>query len=73
MQRDWNPAGSSPIFELAKSPTADADSESNERVVVAKMLLPNPLINNGLQNGYRFVPWSAIKSESHSDPFATSQ
>ncbi|KAH8063537.1 hypothetical protein JL722_2714 [Aureococcus anophagefferens] len=36
--------------------------------LAAKLLLPEPLANNGLQNAYRVVPWDRIHAESHDSP-----
>ncbi|KAH8052679.1 hypothetical protein JL721_10850 [Aureococcus anophagefferens] len=36
--------------------------------LAAKLLLPEPLANNGLQSAYRVVPWDRIHAESHDSP-----
>ena len=56
MQRDWNPRGTSPVFEFAPRDGGGYD-------VAAKLLLPEPLANNGLQNAYSVVPWDQVHDE----------
>ena len=60
MQRAWNPRGTAPIFEFQPNSQGKYD-------LIAKLLLPEPLTNNGLQNAYRVVPWDKIHTESR-DP-----
>lgn len=62
MQRKWNPKGTAPVFEFAPRDTGSGYD------LVAKLLLPEPLANNGLQNAYRVVPWSQVHAESTARP-----
>ena len=57
---DENPKGAASIFEL--------DVDGN-RTLATKLDIPTPLSNVGMQNGYRFTPWSSIGGEAAGDPF----
>lgn len=62
---DENPKGAASIFEL--------DTDGN-RTLTTKIDIPTPLSNVGMQNGYRFTPWTSISGEnSRGDPFNTTR
>jgi len=47
-------------------PRLDVDGN---RTLATKLDIPTPLSNVGMQNGYRFTPWSSIGGEAAGDPF----
>ncbi|KAH8047620.1 hypothetical protein JL720_16041 [Aureococcus anophagefferens] len=66
---DENPKGAASIFELdAGQQKGDSTlGVDGNRTLATKLDIPTPLSNVGMQNGYRFTPWSSIGGEAAGD------